>query len=166
MLKFICRSLAVVSLALSLNTGIHAQTSAVTSGPAASIEAGTAGTIAAPTAAGLNALLLNQAQQSATATAAKAAADAPATDAAPARSLQRVSGPNQFQRFVQESTGRLLPVYGRDLFDAPQNYSANTAVPAPDNYILGPGDQIQLQVSGPQDFSTTLVLDRDRKSVV
>ena len=69
--------------------------------------------------------------------------------------------PNQFQKFVQETSGRLLPVFGADLFDSPQAYSANTAAPAPDNYVLGPGDEVQLQVTGPQDFGTLLVLDRN-----
>jgi len=83
------------------------------------------------------------------------------TDAAQPRASHRMTGPNQFQRFVQDTTGRLLPIFGQDLFESPQAYSANTAVPAPDNYILGPGDEVQLQVSGPQDFNTTLVLDRN-----
>lgn len=166
MLKLMGRSLAVAALAWSLSTGLQAQTSAVAIGTtttsaaslgSTSVDAATSGTTGASAGPGVNALLLNQAQQAA----AKAGADTPAADATLARPPQRVSGPNQFQRFVQETTGRLLPVYGRDLFDSPQAYAANTAVPAPDNYILGPGDQVQLQVSGPQDFSTTLVLDRN-----
>ncbi len=157
-LKLLGRSLAVVALALSVSLTSQAQfsmASGTVAGPAAggtSIDAVSA--IAAPAAPGVNALLLNQAQQA-------AKADTPAADAAPARSVKRVSGPNQFQRFVQETTGRLLPIYGSDLFSNPQNYAANTNVPAPDNYVLGPGDEVQLQVSGPQDFSTNLVLDRN-----
>ncbi|MDR3368594.1 SLBB domain-containing protein [Rhodoferax sp.] len=104
---------------------------------------------------------LNTLQQDATNAANKAGPDAPTPDATMARPPQRVSGPNQFQRFVQESTGKLLPIYGHDLFDSPQAYAANTNAPAPDNYILGPGDEVRLQVSGPQDFSTALVIDRN-----
>lgn len=108
-----------------------------------------------------NSQQLNTLQQEATDAASKAGQDAPTPDANIARPPQRVSGPNQFQRFVQESTGKLLPIYGHDLFDSPQAYAANTAVPAPDNYILGPGDEVRLQVSGPQDFNTRLVIDRN-----
>ncbi len=86
---------------------------------------------------------------------------AKAPDVAPARPPVRVSPPNQFQRFVQESTGRLLPVYGSELFDAPEVYAADAAAPAPDNYILGPGDEVKLQVWGPVDFNTSLTLDRN-----
>ena len=157
-LKLLGRSFAVAALAMALNTGLQAQTSAVVTGTG-SVDAGAIAAPAAPSSSNL--LIDSTLQAAANANAVKAASDALAADAAPVRSVQRVSGPNQFQRFVQETTGRLLPVYGRDLFDSPQAYAANTAVPAPDNYTLGPGDQVQLQVSGPQDFSTTLVLDRN-----
>ncbi len=83
-----------------------------------------------------------------------------APDVAPPRPPVRVLPPSQFQRFVQESTGRLLPVYGSELFGAPDVYAADAAVPAPDNYILGPGDEVKLQVWGPVDFNVSLVLDR------
>ena len=82
-------------------------------------------------------------------------------DAARARAAARIAKPSQFQRFVQESTGRLLPMYGRDLFDAPQAYAADSTLPAPDNYLLGPGDEVRLQVWGPVDFNTSLKIDRN-----
>lgn len=88
-------------------------------------------------------------------------ASTPTAEAAAPLPPPRVAGPNQFQRFVQETTGRLLPLFGHDLFDSPQSYAVNNALPAPDNYLLGPGDQIRLQVTGPQDFSTALELDRN-----
>lgn len=87
--------------------------------------------------------------------------NAPATDIVASRPPTRVAGPNQFQRFVQETTGGLLPVFGSELFTSPQAYAANTALPAPDNYVLGPGDEVQLQVFGPQDFDASLTLDRN-----
>ena len=73
----------------------------------------------------------------------------------------RVSAPTQFQRYVQETTGRLLPMYGRDLFDSPQAYAADNMLPAPSDYLLGPGDEVQLQVWGPLDFNASLVIDRN-----
>lgn len=72
-----------------------------------------------------------------------------------------VAGPNQFQLFVQETTGRLLPTFGRDLFDSNQAFSADNALPVPPDYVLGPGDEVQLQVSGPVDFSANPTLDRN-----
>ncbi|MDI1245446.1 MAG: polysaccharide biosynthesis/export family protein, partial [Rhodoferax sp.] len=160
-LKFWVRSLAVAALALAFGTSLQAQTATVVTSPGSvntgSLNASTTAASEGPTG---NPLLRDRAPQ-ANANADSPATDAPAPDFVPTRAVQRIVVPNQFQRFVQESTGRLLPVFGRDLFDSPQAYAANTNVPAPDNYILGPGDQVRLQVSGPQDFSTNLVLDRN-----
>lgn len=85
---------------------------------------------------------------------------------------QRVQGeggadePSQFQRFVQESTGRLLPLHGQSLFDAPQAYSADANMPVPDHYILGPGDEVRLKVWGSVDIEASLTLDRNGQVAV
>ena len=92
---------------------------------------------------------------------AKPAADANGASDVRTQPAARVNAPSQFQRFVQETTGRLLPIYGQDLFDAPQAYAADSTLPAPDNYLLGPGDEIQLKVWGPIDFNTNLTIDRN-----
>ena len=101
-------------------------------------------------------------QQQATAPdTAKAATDTAGADTVRARPPVRTSGPNQFQAFVQEATGRLLPMYGSDLFNTPQAYAADNALPAPSDYVLGAGDEVRLQVWGPLDFTTSLVIDRN-----
>ena len=100
-------------------------------------------------------------QQQATAEAAKAKLDENNLEAQRVRPLVRKAEPSQFQRFVQESTGQLLPMYGRDLFETPQAYAANSALPAPESYLLGPGDEVRLQVWGPVDFNATLTIDRN-----
>ncbi len=69
--------------------------------------------------------------------------------------------PNQFQRFVQDATGRLLPIYGRDLFEMPQAYASDSALPAPAEYILGPGDEVRVQVWGAVDYSGSHTIDRN-----
>ncbi len=79
---------------------------------------------------------------------------------APARA-GRTEVPSQFQRFVQESTGRLLPLFGRTLFDNPQAYTADRGAPVPGDYVLGPGDEVRLQVTGVVDFARSLVIDRN-----
>jgi protein involved in polysaccharide export with SLBB domain len=72
-----------------------------------------------------------------------------------------VEQPSQFQQFVLQATGHLLPVYGRDLFDRPQSYVADSSAPAPSNYILGPGDSVHLQVWGGVEFNETMTIDRN-----
>ncbi len=95
---------------------------------------------------------------------AKDSADGQSNQSAPSAQRIRAAGSSeisQFQRFVQESTGRLLPVYGRDLFEGRQPFAADAALPAPTDYLLGPGDEVRLQVVGPVDFASNLVIDRN-----
>ncbi|WP_300556730.1 SLBB domain-containing protein [Limnohabitans sp. Rim8] len=68
--------------------------------------------------------------------------------------------PSQFQRFVQESTGKLLPHFGSSLFENPLAYAADTAAPAPAEYVLGPGDEVRIQIWGGVDFAGSQTLDR------
>ncbi|WP_353238452.1 polysaccharide biosynthesis/export family protein [Limnohabitans sp.] len=69
--------------------------------------------------------------------------------------------PSQFQRFVQESTGKLLPHFGSNLFENPLAYAADTAAPAPAEYVLGPGDEVRIQIWGGVDFAGSQTLDRN-----
>ena len=89
------------------------------------------------------------------------AADAPRTPLTPLRQ-PKVEAPSQFQRFVQEGTGKLLPLFGANLFDNPQAYSAvSTAAPAPGEYVIGPGDEVRVSISGAVEHSTTQTVDRN-----
>lgn len=95
-----------------------------------------------------------------------AASSQTAEDLGRARGPAKPDTPSQFQRFVQEATGKLLPNFGSQLFDAPQSYAPDAGLPVPANYILGPGDEIRLQVWGAIDFNATLVLDRNGQVLV
>lgn len=77
------------------------------------------------------------------------------------RGLVRDEAPSQFQKFVLEATGTLLPNFGSQLFDAPQNYVPDGGLATPANYVLGPGDEVRLQVWGAMDFASSFVLDRE-----
>jgi protein involved in polysaccharide export with SLBB domain len=67
----------------------------------------------------------------------------------------------QFQRFVQSSTGQLLPHFGEQLFDNPNAYATDSAAPAPGEYVLGPGDEVRIQIWGSVDFAGNQTLDRN-----
>lgn len=69
--------------------------------------------------------------------------------------------PNQFQRFVQESTGKLLPIFGANLFDNPLAYAADSATAAPGDYLLGTGDEVRITLSGAFDFAGSQTVDRN-----
>lgn len=68
--------------------------------------------------------------------------------------------PSNFQRFVQQATGRMLPVYGQNLFSAPSGYVPIAQAPVPNDYLLGPGDEIRLQIWGAIDAELNLVINR------
>jgi len=69
--------------------------------------------------------------------------------------------PSQFQRFVLEGTGILLPHFGASLFENPGAYAADSASPAPSEYVLGPGDEVRIQIWGTVDFAGNQTLDRN-----
>ena len=73
----------------------------------------------------------------------------------------KVQVPSQFQKFVQESSGRLLPLFGASLFENPLAYAADSASPAPSEYVLGSGDEVRIQVWGAIDFAGNQTLDRN-----
>ncbi len=169
-----------LALLLAASTSAWAQTAVTTSGPSFAGTTGISATGSGVSGAAIGAPAMSNildaapalgAARSARAAALSSANSANSADAANADTAkpeaQRTQGamrayePSQFQRFVQESTGRLLPMHGQDLFDAPQAYTANSAVPAPDSYVLGPGDEVRLKVWGMTDIDTSFTLDRN-----
>jgi polysaccharide export outer membrane protein len=69
--------------------------------------------------------------------------------------------PTEFQRFVQSSTGRLLPIYGASLFDhVPSTFAPVDHVPVTPDYTVGPGDEVDVRVWGQINFVQRLVVDR------
>ncbi len=88
------------------------------------------------------------------------AQDAQRNNLSPLR-VPKVQPPSQFQKFVQEGTGKLLPLFGASLFENPMAYAADAAAPAPDEYVLGPGDEVRIQIWGSVDFAGNQTLDRN-----
>lgn len=71
----------------------------------------------------------------------------------------------QFQRFVREATGKDLPLHGFRLFDRVR-FPSVTSVPVPSNYVLGPGDEIDLKIWGAVDLSIRLEVDREGQVMI
>lgn len=78
-----------------------------------------------------------------------------------ARPLRKVQIPGQFQLFVQEATGRKLGFFGTELFESPDAYAPDLALPPPADYVLGPGDEVRVQIWGAVDYNGAHVLDRN-----
>lgn len=74
--------------------------------------------------------------------------------------------PNGFQRFVQASTGQLVPLYGQVAFEQGLDFGPPRTASVPADYALGPGDEIVMQVSGLADMQLRLIVDRSGRIAV
>jgi len=84
----------------------------------------------------------------------------PADQAAPRRTL-RPDEQSEFQKFVEQSTGVMLPIFGQSLFqDVPSTFAPADRVPVTPDYALGPGDQLMIRAWGQIDLSVSPVVDR------
>jgi protein involved in polysaccharide export with SLBB domain len=89
---------------------------------------------------------------------------APAPETRPIQS--RIVGPlttkSDFQKFAEDATGLLLPVYGRKIFDeVPTTFTPLDRVPVPADYVVGPGDELLIRVWGKIDLDSRVSVDRN-----
>ena len=70
--------------------------------------------------------------------------------------------PSPFQQMVQATTGEKLEIYGVSLFrHVPSTFAPVQNIPVGPGYILGPGDQIVLELAGQINREMRLTIDRD-----
>lgn len=75
---------------------------------------------------------------------------------------RRPPAPTEFQRFVEQSTGKMLPIFGADLFrDVPSTFAPVESVPVTPDYPVGPGDQLLIRGWGQIDLRVSPVVDRN-----
>jgi protein involved in polysaccharide export with SLBB domain len=88
-----------------------------------------------------------------------------------AQEMQMVSGngqlllppepPTPFQQMVRATTGQRLEIYGASLFQrVPTTFAPVQNVPVGPGYILGPGDDLEIQISGQVNRQLSVVVDR------
>ena len=71
---------------------------------------------------------------------------------------------NEFQRFVQDTSGKSLPQFGFDFFDQAASPLAQTwlqGAPVGADYRLGPGDELQIKGWGAIDMDVKTVVNRE-----
>jgi polysaccharide biosynthesis/export protein len=67
----------------------------------------------------------------------------------------------EFQKFVAADTGKTLPIFGAMLFrDIPATFAPLDRVPVPENYVVGPGDELMLRAWGSIAFYLRVTVDR------
>jgi protein involved in polysaccharide export with SLBB domain len=71
----------------------------------------------------------------------------------------------RFQQFVEDSSGKKLSLYGYNLFES-SRFPSLTDVPVPANYVVGPGDEVDLKVWGMAELSVRLPIDRNGQIVI
>lgn len=72
------------------------------------------------------------------------------------------AGPDQFQRFVEVTTGRRLPHFGKAMFDGPPSTFAPVQdIPVPHDYVIGPGDELVIRIWGNIELNTSARVDRN-----
>ena len=73
-----------------------------------------------------------------------------------------IEPPTEFQRFVDATTGRMLPIYGARLFAAqPASFGPIDQAPAPQDMVVGAGDELRIRVWGQVNFSANLRVSRE-----
>lgn len=69
---------------------------------------------------------------------------------------------NEFQRFVYDGIGQVLPIYGEQFFlNSSASYTPLGGGPVPADYPLGVGDEIYIRGSGNIDIDFRAVIDRN-----
>ena len=67
----------------------------------------------------------------------------------------------EFQKFVAETTGDVLPIFGARLFrQVPTTFAPIDQIPVPSDAVAGPGDLLRIRIWGQVNFSADLRVDR------
>jgi protein involved in polysaccharide export with SLBB domain len=67
----------------------------------------------------------------------------------------------EFEQMVADSVGRPLPLFGQSLFvQAPSTFSPVDFMQVPSDYIIGPGDELQIRIWGQVEASLRVIVDR------
>jgi protein involved in polysaccharide export with SLBB domain len=70
--------------------------------------------------------------------------------------------PSEFQKFISDSTGKILPIFGAEFFaNAPSTFAPILNSPVPSDYALGPGDELLIRGWGTIDIDYRATIDRN-----
>lgn len=76
--------------------------------------------------------------------------------------LRKKPALTEFQQMVAATTGRTLPIFGASTFlnALPSTFSPVSDVPVTPDYVIGPGDELRLQVWGQVNIRGSYIVDR------
>ena len=69
--------------------------------------------------------------------------------------------PNEFQKYVLQTTGQALPLFGAEFFENLNNNNGQfSRSPVSDDYSLGAGDQLLIRIWGSTSTEANVIIDR------
>jgi protein involved in polysaccharide export with SLBB domain len=78
------------------------------------------------------------------------------------RDFETEKEPSEFQKFVADNTGKMLPIFGSEFFaNTPSTFAPVSNTPVPSEYSLGPGDELMIRGWGTIDIDYRATIDRN-----
>jgi polysaccharide biosynthesis/export protein len=78
------------------------------------------------------------------------------------KTIRPILEKSEFELFVEDAIGHPLEVYGRQLFEeVPSTFAPLEHVPVPANYVIGPGDELQITTWGKVNLDLDPTVDRN-----
>jgi protein involved in polysaccharide export with SLBB domain len=78
------------------------------------------------------------------------------------QAADRGAGLSEFQKFISDNTGKVLPIFGAEFFtNAPSTFAPILNSPVPSDYPLGPGDELMIRGWGTIDIDYHATIDRN-----
>lgn len=72
-----------------------------------------------------------------------------------------LDSPTEFQQAIANSIGKMLPIYGASLFrNPPSTFAPGNLVPVTPDYVIGPGDELLIQLWGQVTLNSRFIVDR------
>ncbi len=69
--------------------------------------------------------------------------------------------PTEFQQLIANSTGKMLPIYGAQMFRTlPSTFAPVNQIPVTPDYVIGPNDELLIQTWGQVTLNSRFVVDR------
>lgn len=151
----------IAAFVFFFGTAFAAESQAATAAPSGTAPAGNA-----PSAAAVQSYIAAQPNSIVqisppAAPATPAPADAGARNPGNEQLLEEKARQSDFQSFVKQSIGLELPVYGHTLFrNVPTTFAPVENIPVPPDYVIGPGDEVQVRAWGQVDIDVRATVDR------
>jgi protein involved in polysaccharide export with SLBB domain len=159
------KSFAAIAMALMAISASAQDTKSELFGQESSSSVGDSVTATAPASASARRVVIANTAASPAAAAAQAASEAGNGVIAPkavARSAVDNAVVSEFQKFIADNTGRVLPIFGAEFFaNAPSTFAPILNSPVPSDYPLGPGDELMIRGWGTIDIDYRATIDRN-----